>query len=216
MDNKGTVCKSSERIYTIYNAMMSRCYNPNVPHYFRYGGRGISVCDEWRNNYYSFREWAYESGYDENAPRGKCTIDRIDDDGNYCPENCRWVDMKVQNNNQHPAYTFMPRPSNSKHKRKLLWTIDGETKSAIEWCEEYGVTMQFATYRVKKKGMTPKEALTTPKANQGRGRTWDVTGIPEKRSHKKRKQPATDQSTRVAPYGRVSNETQEDITTNNS
>ena len=118
MDNKGTVCKSSERIYTIYNAMMSRCYNPNVPHYFRYGGRGISVCDEWRNNYYSFREWAYESGYDENAPRGKCTIDRIDDDGNYCPENCRWVDMKVQNNNQHPAYTFMPRPSNSKHKRQ--------------------------------------------------------------------------------------------------
>lgn len=189
MGGDSFVCKSKERIYAIYNAMMARCNNPNTPNYFRYGGRGISVCDEWENDYYAFKKWAYESGYDETAPRGMCTLDRIDGDGNYEPSNCRWVNMKVQNNNQHPAYTFMPKPKNMSRGRKpTLWEIDGETKPAYEWCKEYGVSIQFATYRVKNKGMSPKEALTSPKANQGRGRKWYITGIPKNRSHIKKRE----------------------------
>lgn len=205
---------SRERLYAVYNGMIQRCYNPKTPNYFRYGGRGIKVCDEWRKSYESFKKWAYETGYDKDAPRGKCTIDRIDCDGNYEPNNCRWVDMVVQRSNQHPAYTFMERPKEKIvhiRSRTTFWEIDGVTKSAIEWCEIYGVTKQFADYRVKTIGMTPKDALTTPKANQGRGRTCEILGI--KRKYKKRKQPATSPSKQVAPLNDISNDMQLDITT---
>ena len=88
--------------------MITRCYNDKVESYKNYGGRGIRVCDEWRNDYAAFREWALANGYDPNAERGKCTIDRINNDGNYCPENCRWVDMHVQRVNQRPRKLSMP------------------------------------------------------------------------------------------------------------
>lgn len=89
-----------ERLYWVWNGMKGRCGNQNHSEYSRYGGRGIRVCDEWANDYMAFRTWAYSHGYDENAPQGACTIDRIDVNGNYEPSNCRLVDMKVQSNNR--------------------------------------------------------------------------------------------------------------------
>ena len=90
---------SSDRLYSVWNGMMQRCYNQNCEAYKYYGGRGISICKEW-HDMKAFANWAYSNGYNPNAKRGDCTIDRINNDGNYEPSNCRWVDMKVQANNK--------------------------------------------------------------------------------------------------------------------
>lgn len=97
--NNGHKTKN-ERLYQVWGGIKQRCYNPKRIGYEYYGGRGIKVCDEWLQSYEAFRDWAYSSGYDENAARGQCTIDRIDVDGNYCPENCRWISMAEQNKNK--------------------------------------------------------------------------------------------------------------------
>lgn len=91
---------SKNRLYSIWHSMKDRCLNPNHPHFKDYGGRGIAICNEWRDNFKSFYEWANAHGYDEKAHQWQCTLDRTDTNGNYCPENCRWVDMKTQIHNR--------------------------------------------------------------------------------------------------------------------
>lgn len=127
--------------YTWYN-MIWRCENPNDKNFHRYGGRGISVCEEW-HNYPTFIEWAYESGYDPYAKYMECTLDRIDNDGNYEPSNCQWISMKEQ----------------TKHTcRSHRLTYLGETHTLIEWVEITGMPAS-TIYKRAELGMPPKKVL---------------------------------------------------------
>ena len=78
---------TKERLYKVWTDMKKRCYNPRYKQYKDYGGRGITVCDKWLHDYSAFRKFALENGYDSEAKFGECTIDRIDVNGNYSPEN---------------------------------------------------------------------------------------------------------------------------------
>lgn len=141
--------RSQTRLYKTYQAMRSRCYNKNNKSYEWYGARGIKVCDEWLNSFDAFREWALSHGYTD-----ELTIDRIDSDGNYCPENCQWLSLSENSAKSRPAGTIKELP---------LVEIDGEKKLKKDWCKEYGITEEAVRYRMKTYGMTFEEAVKTPK-----------------------------------------------------
>ena len=92
-----------KRLYDVYNGIKARCYNKNHTSYKWYGARGIKMCGEWLNSFDAFMLWAIESGYQLDAPRGTCTIDRINPDGNYEPKNCRWVSIAEQQTNKRKS-----------------------------------------------------------------------------------------------------------------
>ncbi len=99
--------KNKTKLYQVWISMRQRCYNPNDKRYANYGGRGIQVCDPWNKHYYEFETWAAESGYQEGL-----TLERIDNDGDYCPENCKWVTWEEQRlNKQNTIYTSSGVPA---------------------------------------------------------------------------------------------------------
>lgn len=123
---------SGTRIYLEWQGMKGRCCNPHDPRYERWGGRGITVCDEWKNSFEAFYEWAVANGYHDDL-----TIDRIDNDGNYGPDNCRWATPREQSRN---------RSSNIKI------TIGNSTRTFAEWCEIFLVDYKKTLVRYHKNG----------------------------------------------------------------
>lgn len=107
------------RLYRIFMGMHARCYRPQHMHYARYGGRGITICDEWRRNFAAFREWAMSHGYDDAK-----SIDRLDNDRGYSPDNCRWTDAKTQCNNRRTNH---------------MLTVGEQTHTISEWARVSGV-----------------------------------------------------------------------------
>lgn len=94
---------SYTRLYRVWTHMKQRCYNEKSNVFKYYGGRGIKICDEWKDNFSAFQKWAIDNGYDEEAEWFNCTIDRIDVNGDYEPSNCRWADMHTQLLNRRAA-----------------------------------------------------------------------------------------------------------------
>ncbi|HDG5860076.1 TPA: hypothetical protein PF291_001533 [Staphylococcus aureus] len=92
---KRTHGDTDSRLYYIWENMRKRCYKPNSDRYKNYGARGITICDDWKDNYSNFYKWAYSNGYNDNL-----TIERIDINGNYEPSNCTWITMKDQAKNR--------------------------------------------------------------------------------------------------------------------
>ena len=121
----------TKRLYNVWKLMNKRCDDKQNK---LYGGRGIQVCDEWKNSFDTFYDWAINNGYDKNAPRGKCTIDRINNNGNYEPENCRWVDFIIQNNNKRTNHII---------------TVNGYTDTIANCCRKFNVSKDVILDRLK-------------------------------------------------------------------
>ena len=132
---------TNTRIYKIWIDIKKRCYNNKYTRYIDYGGRGISVCDEWKNDFQNFYDWAMQNGYSD-----ELSIDRINNDGNYEPNNCRWTDKKTQNNNT---------------RRNHYITYNGKTLTMSQWAELLNIEYCTLKSRIKR-GWNIEKALTTP------------------------------------------------------
>ena len=129
------------RLHRIWDSMKSRCYNENMTYFQRYGGRGVTVCDEWRNNFKAFYDWAMSNGYTD-----ELTIDRIDNNGNYSPENCRWSTMKEQSRNRRTNH-------------QITW--NGKTMCISAWANELGINVNTIIARFGR-GWDVERTFTTP------------------------------------------------------
>lgn len=135
--------KSDEqRLYSIYHNIKRRCYYKKSNRYKNYGAKGIKMCDEWFNDIKSFKKWAYENGYQSNL-----TIDRIDNNGDYKPSNCRWVTYKEQNRN---------------YSKNVVFEYNGDKKPLVDWAEQFKVKYATLYKRLVIKKWNIKEALNKP------------------------------------------------------
>ena len=144
--NHNTNGDSQTRLYEVYKKMIERTTNCNNKKYKYYGDRGIKVCNEWLNNYQAFKKWAYENGYNENAPKGQYTLDRIDVDGNYEPSNCRFISIKEQQYNK---------------RNNHFLELKGERMTLTEWALKLNINVKTLEKRTRM-GWDDERVLTTP------------------------------------------------------
>lgn len=130
---------AKNKLYAVWNAMKQRCNNPKNARWEHYGKRGIRVCEDWKSSFNLFREWALANGYKEGL-----TLDRINNDGNYEPANCRWTTYKEQNNNC---------------SRNVYYEYAGEKHTPIEWAEIYGLNIKSIYQRMERYNISFMEAL---------------------------------------------------------
>lgn len=145
--NNKTHGMSKTRLYRIWQAMISRCYYEKNKYYQNYGGRGISVCDEWRNNFELFMKWSLNNHYANNL-----TIDRIDNDKGYSPDNCKWVTRFVQMNNT---------------RNNRLLDYNGQTKTVAEWSRYANISYDVLHSRIFRYHWPVDKALETPVMRRG-------------------------------------------------
>lgn len=138
------------RIYRVWANMVNRCTNPRNPAYKDYGGRGITVCDDWRN-FITFHKWAMENGYTD-----EFQIDRIDNDSGYCPENCRWTDRITQANNK---------------RQNVMMEINGEIDTMANIARRYGIDYKVLHNRVRMHGWSLERAISQPIRKSNRSNT---------------------------------------------
>ena len=136
--------ESRTKLYRKYRGILDRCYNENSPHYKRYGQRGIDVCDEWRQSFESFKKWAYENGYDPDINGRMWSIDRIDNSKGYYPWNCRFTTAHEQMRNRDIT---------------TLYEYRGNTYTASEFADKYGIEKSFVYKHIKQKNQTLEEVL---------------------------------------------------------
>lgn len=148
---------NKERLYEIWKNMRRRCHDPTNKRAKFYIEKGVKICDEWLNDYSAFRKWAMANGYKENL-----TLDRIDNDGNYSPENCRWATAKIQANNQ---------------SRNHLLTYMGETLTMSEWADKLGISYGTINHRVQR-GWSMERIVKTPQRRNVNGRYIYVKTLP--------------------------------------
>lgn len=134
---------SKTRLYKVWAGIKTRCYNKNATNYSYYGGRGIHMCDSWKESFLEFYKWAVTSGYDVSAGSQQCTLDRIDNRGDYCPENCRWSDHKTQCNNQSSNRVF---------------ELNGETHTMSEFADMYDIKYTTLRSRIRR-GVPLRQAI---------------------------------------------------------
>lgn len=146
--------KTRTRLYSIWRHMKQRCYNPDSAEYYLYGGRGICVCPEWKDSYEAFAAWAEDAGYTD-----ELTIDRIDCNKNYEPDNCRWATMKEQGNNRRT-------------NRMITW--HHKTQSLAQWSDECGINPRTLWSRLQH--MSVDDALSTPVNDKCNSRTITYNG----------------------------------------
>lgn len=137
--------KTGTRLYYIWHNIKCRCYRKNDKNYKNYGNRGIKMCDEWKNNFQSFYDWATLNGYNPNAKRGECTIDRIDNNKGYCPENCRFVNNDIQANNKTNNHYL---------------SYNGKSQTIAQWARELNINVSTLITRVSR-GWNDEKVLTT-------------------------------------------------------
>lgn len=138
---------SQERIYSIWVGMRNRCNEKNIKTNPNHAGKGIKVCEEWKNSFENFRDWSFRNGYIES----ETSIDRIDPNGNYEPKNCRWVDWKTQCRNKKNSQT------------NFEITAFGETKYFNEWIEDERCVVLPPTLKWRiRTGWNPEEAISKP------------------------------------------------------
>lgn len=136
---------SGSRLDRIFNCMKQRYYNPNNAEYYLYGARGIDICEEWLNDRTAFFEWANKNGYRENATQAENSIDRIDTNKGYSPDNCRWADAYVQANNT---------------RKNIYYEWNDEVHTITEWSRIVGINSGTIYKRINCLGWTLEEALT--------------------------------------------------------